>query len=57
MCIYMGMGKLEDIIKKLLLGGMPTDRPAAIVSMGTLPKQKKIITTLGKLAEHSKEKN
>ena len=56
LCIYMGMGKLEDIIKKLLLGGMPTDSPAAIVSMGTLPKQRKVITTLGKLAEHSKEK-
>ena len=49
LCIYMGMGKLEDIVSKLLDGGMPKDKPAAIVSWGTLPRQKKVIATLGSL--------
>ena len=57
LCIYMGMGKLEDIVSKLLDGGMPKDKPAAIVSHGTLPRQKKLITTLGNLVKDVKEAN
>jgi len=41
LCIYMGMSKLEEIVDKLITGGLPDDKPAAIVSHGTLPRQKK----------------
>ena len=41
LCIYMGMSKMEEIVDKLIAGGLPEDRPAAIVSHGTLPCSKK----------------
>ena len=35
----MGLGMLEEIIAGLKAAGMPGDRPVAVVSHGTLPKQ------------------
>ncbi|NDH16980.1 MAG: uroporphyrinogen-III C-methyltransferase, partial [Opitutae bacterium] len=57
LCIYMGMSKLEEIVGKLIDGGLPGDKPAAIVSHGTLPIQKKLLAPLGDLVEQAKEKN
>ena len=48
-CVYMGMGKLEEIVEKLLAGGLSEDRPAAVVSHGTLPTQQKVLSTLADL--------
>jgi uroporphyrinogen III methyltransferase/synthase len=45
----MGMSKLEEIVEKLLNGGMSPDIPSAVVSNGTLPSQKKIISPLKSL--------
>jgi uroporphyrinogen III methyltransferase/synthase len=56
LCIYMGMSKIEEIVDKLLAGGLPVDRPAAIVSHGTLSRQKKLLAPLGKLVDEAKEK-
>ena len=52
LCIYMGMGKLEEIVDKLLAGGLSEDRPAAVVSDGSLPTQRKVISTLGNLVRN-----
>ena len=49
LCIYMGMSKLSEIVEKLLEGGISPDVPSAVVSRGTLPSQKKIISPLNKL--------
>jgi uroporphyrinogen III methyltransferase/synthase len=57
LCIYMGMSKLEEIVEKLLSGGLDQDRPAAIVSNGTLPIQRKIVAPLGKLVEQARAEN
>ena len=57
LCVYMGMGKISEITSKLLKGGLPENKPAAIVSHGTLPSQKKIITTLGKLVDDANKAN
>jgi len=57
LCVYMGMSKLEEIVKKLIEGGLPVDKPAAIVSHGTLPIQKKLLAPLGQLVEQAKENN
>jgi uroporphyrinogen III methyltransferase/synthase len=57
LCIYMGMSKLEEIVEKLLSGGLDQDRPAAIVSQGTLPSQRKIVAPLGKLVEQARGGN
>ena len=57
LCIYMGMSKLEEIVGKLIEGGLPEDKPAAIVSQGTLPMQKKLLAPLGDLVGQAKENN
>jgi uroporphyrinogen III methyltransferase/synthase len=57
LCIYMGMSKLEEIVEKLLSGGLDQDRPAAIVSQGTLPSQRKIVAPIGKLVELARAEN
>ncbi len=54
LCIYMGMSKLEEIVDKLIAGGLPENKPAAIVSKGTLPTQRKILGPLGNLTELAK---
>jgi uroporphyrinogen III methyltransferase/synthase len=54
LCIYMGMTKLEEIVEKLLKGGMSPDIPSAVVSNGTLPSQKKIISSLKELVSATK---
>lgn len=51
LCIYMGMSKLEEIVGKLIAGGLPKTKPAAIVSNGTLPTQRKILGSLGNLSK------
>ena len=49
LCIYMGMGTINEITQKLMDGGLPKDKPAAIVSHGTLSAQRKVISTVGNL--------
>ena len=49
LCIYMGMSKLEEIVDRLLKGGLSPDKPAVVVSHGTLPKQRKVMCSLGEL--------
>ena len=51
LCVYMGMGKIREIVDKLLDGGLSEDRPAAVVSHGTLSAQRKVLTTLGALVD------
>ena len=51
LCVYMGMGKIREIADKLLDGGLSEDRPAAVVSHGTLSAQQKVLTTLGSLVD------
>jgi len=53
LCIYMGMSKIEEIVDRLLQGGMPKDKPAAIVSNGTLPNQKHVRCKLGDLVKEA----
>lgn len=55
LCIYMGMGKLEEIVEKLLAGGLSEDRPAAIVSRGTLGGQQKVLSTLADLPAEARK--
>ncbi len=54
LCIYMGMSKLEEIVEKLILGGLSPDRPAAVVSHGSLPKQRKVLAPLKDLARRAR---
>jgi len=49
--IYMGVGEVENIARRLLSGGMPPTRPAAIVERGTFGTQRVFTTDLAHLAE------
>tara|TARA_B100000212_G_scaffold338481_1_gene315097 strand:- start:669 stop:2195 length:1527 start_codon:yes stop_codon:yes gene_type:complete len=55
LCIYMGMSKLEEIVDRLLKGGLSSDKPAVVVSHGTLPKQRKVMCSLGELVTKTRE--
>ncbi len=56
LCIYMGMSKIEEIVGRLIKGGMPKEKPAAVVSNGTLPSQKHVRCNLGDLVEKASGK-
>ncbi len=47
--IYMGLGALAEIAKQLVLHGLPSTTPAAIVERGTTPLQRAIAGTLDTL--------
>ena len=49
--LYMGVRRIERITEQLIEHGRPVDEPAAIVQEGTLPTQRVIRSTLGRLAE------
>jgi uroporphyrinogen III methyltransferase/synthase len=53
--ILMGMGKLEELIGRLLAGGRDPKTPAAVVMNGTLPSQRVVEAPLGQVARRSKE--
>jgi len=48
---YMGLAGLEHIVAKLIEHGAPADRPAALISQGTLPAQRVILGTLASIAD------
>ena len=51
----MGVTALPMICKGLLEAGMSGDMPAAVVERGTLPRQRKVVSTLEKLPQEAQE--
>lgn len=49
--VYMGIAKLPEIVAGLLAGGMSSNTPAAAVQAGTLPTQKRVVSTLEHLQD------
>ncbi len=49
--IYMGLTNLRIISERLVEHGMKADTPAVIVENGSMPEQRHMFTTLGKLPE------
>jgi uroporphyrinogen III methyltransferase / synthase len=56
LCIYMGMGKIEQIVADLRAGGLGEDAAVAIVQQGTLPTQRKIVSRLGDVVREVDQK-
>ena len=48
--VYMPMGHLEEIARRLTDGGNPAETPAALVSRATTPEQQVVTATLGTIA-------
>ncbi len=57
MVIFLSTGMLEKLAKELISGGYEADTPAAIVYKATWSDEKKIICTVGTLAESAKQQN
>ena len=49
--ILMGVGRLEEISRRLIAGGMKASTPTAVIQWGTLGKQKSIEAKLDKIAK------
>ena len=49
--ILMGLSRLPAVVDQLLAHGRSLDTPAAVISRGTLPDERVVVTSLGSLAE------
>jgi uroporphyrin-III C-methyltransferase len=49
--LFMGLGRLHELAAGLITAGMAAATPAAVISRGTLPDQRVVTTTLGKIPE------
>lgn len=47
--VYMGLGTLPSLAKKLLMGGLSRDTPAVAIERGTTPEQRIVYATLESL--------
>lgn len=55
MVVFLSTGMLEELSRRLVEGGYSEDTPAAIVYKATWPDEKKLICTVGTLAQTAKE--
>lgn len=55
MAIYLSTGMLEELSKKLILGGYPKETPAAIIYKATWPEEKAFVGTIEDLARTAKK--
>jgi uroporphyrin-III C-methyltransferase len=49
--VYMGVARSRNVQTKLIAAGMLPDTPVAIIENATLPRERQLRTTLGKLAD------
>ncbi len=49
--IYMGLGNLPFLTRKLMEAGRAPDTPAAVIENGTTPRQRECVSTLAELPE------
>ena len=57
LCIYMGMGRLGEIVDELLAGGMSPDRPVAVIEWATLSRQRSVQANLDRIVGVVEEGN
>ncbi|HEY7535186.1 MAG TPA: uroporphyrinogen-III C-methyltransferase [Thermodesulfobacteriota bacterium] len=55
--LLMGVGKIEESMKQLIESGKSPNTPAALITWGTLPKQRTVTGTIGNLGKLAKEKD
>ena len=53
----MGVSSMHEIARGLMDAGMPETMPAAVVENGTLPRQRKLVSTLGSIADQVRQVN
>ncbi|RRJ97471.1 uroporphyrinogen-III C-methyltransferase [Opitutaceae bacterium TAV4] len=55
LAIYMGMGRLRQIMDELQAGGLAPDTPAAVVQWASLGRQRSVVATAATLADRVAE--
>jgi len=53
----MGVSNMEYIMAGLISNGMKKDMPCAVIERGTMPKQRKIISTVSEISDLCKKEN
>ncbi len=53
---FMSVSTIGEIAEGLIAGGMDPQMPSALVENGTRPEQRKVVSTLGKIAAEAEEK-
>lgn len=51
--VYMGLAQIAPIAAELIGHGLRADTPAVAISNGTLPRQRRVLATLGSIAERA----
>lgn len=57
MVVFLSTGMLPELSRRLIAGGYRADTPAAIVYKASWPDEKKVICTVGTLAETARREN
>jgi precorrin-4/cobalt-precorrin-4 C11-methyltransferase len=57
MAIYLSGGMLAELAEELIKGGYSPKTPAAVVYKATWPEEKRIICTIGDMAERAEQEN
>jgi len=55
--VYMGLANIEYICQKLIQAGLAADTPAAAIQDGAMPIQNRLLSTLGNLAEQTRQEH
>ena len=53
--VYMGLGRLEEIVHELIRGGRPATTPCAVVESGTYPHQRTVTAPLDAIASAARD--
>ncbi|MSU24212.1 MAG: uroporphyrinogen-III C-methyltransferase [Opitutus sp.] len=53
LCIYMGMKNLETITRRLQVGGLASDTPAAVIQSATTGGHRQLLAPVGEIAQRS----
>ena len=53
MAIYLSAGMLPELARKLIIGGRSGDTPVAIIYKATWPEEKRVHTTISRMAEEA----
>ena len=57
MVVFFSTGLLKKLSEELIAGGYAADTPAAIVYKATWPDEKRVVCTVGTLAEAAEREN
>jgi precorrin-4/cobalt-precorrin-4 C11-methyltransferase len=55
MCIFLSVSMMTTVVDELIAGGYTEDTPIAVIEKASWPEEKKVLGTLGTIAEAVRE--